>query len=134
VIAHVERVRVSLFNCQVQEEAGAVVLCVSGEIDLAAAPLLDAELGRCLERSQPVIVDFSEVIYCDMSGVRALERCHQALRERGHRLIVVAPPGIIRRLFALVELDKRITMADTPDGALALLPRAETRLMDSGEG
>lgn len=124
---------VSLFKCRVQEEAGAVVLHLNGEIDLAAAPLLDAELGRCLERLQPVIVDFSEVAYCDMSGVRALERFHAALGHRSRDLIVVSS-GIIRRLFALVEVDKRITMTDTPEGALALLPRAETRLMDSGEG
>jgi len=124
---------VSIFTCRIQEEPGAVVLHLNGEIDLAAAPLLDVELGRGLERSQTVIIDFSEVVYCDMSGVRALERFHAALGHRGRDLIVVSS-GIIRRLFALVELDKRITMADTPEGARAFLPHAGSRLMDSGEG
>lgn len=105
-----------------EEDTGAAtVLHLRGEIDLATAPVFREKLIALLPRRRHIVAEFSQVAYFGMSGVRVLEEIHAACAREGRRLIVAAAPSVIRRIFAIVELDRLIPMADTVDGALALL-------------
>lgn len=112
---------VPLLTCRIEEELGVAVLHVSGELDMATAPILDAELRRLADRQPHVIVELSDLAYCDMSGVRLFETYHNLYHERGRLLVVVAPAGMVRRVFELVELTKTLAVTETREHAHALV-------------
>lgn len=110
-----------LLTCRVQDEQGIAVIHCSGEIDLSTAPILKAELERLADPARHVIVDLSDVVYCDMSGVRLLEDHDRLCSGRGCLLVTVSPSGIVRRVLEMVEATKTLQVADTKEGARALL-------------
>lgn len=69
------------------------VLGFSGEIDVAAAPALEAAALRCLAAGRAVAIDLTRVSYLDSGGVRLVDRLVQACRREGLPVSVVAPPG-----------------------------------------
>ena len=110
-----------LLGCRVEDERGIAVVCCSGEVDLATAPILRAELERLTDPARHVIVDLSDVVYCDMGGVRLLEDHDRLCRDRGCVLVTVIPPGIVRRVFEIVEGTTVLRVADTQEQARVLL-------------
>jgi anti-sigma B factor antagonist len=82
-------------------------LVVRGEVDLATAPTLADRVTEA-ERDRPraLEVDLAEVSFMSAAGVRVLlDAAHRAQSE-GRRLVVVNPQPPIRRLFALLEVDR----------------------------
>jgi anti-anti-sigma factor len=79
----------------------AVAVRVSGEIDLASAPLLDAAFGG-LDGQGTIEVDVSEMTLCDGTGLRVLEEAH---RRFGARLRVTGATPMLRRLADIVEME-----------------------------
>jgi anti-sigma B factor antagonist len=82
------------------------VVVVTGEIDMATAPMLGRELTAAVESGDgPVVLDLSEVTFFDSSGLRVAIVAHRDLGEQGRRLAVVCDPeGHVRRTFALAGL------------------------------
>lgn len=104
-----------------EDIANATILHLRGEIDLASAPTFREKLLALVPRQRHIIADFSEVEYLGMSGVRVLEEIHALCAREGRKLVVAAAPSVIRRIFAIIELDRLIAVADTVEGALELL-------------
>ena len=69
------------------------VVVVTGEIDLATAPLLEGTLRWYLDRD--VIVDLSAVTLLDASGLTALIRTRKRLRQSGHTLRTTGERGAV---------------------------------------
>jgi anti-sigma B factor antagonist len=94
------------------ERAGALVLQLEGEFDLATAPLFD-EAAQALPAHRRLIVDLSAVDYIDSSGIAALIRADARLREFGGRLECVVPPeGAVRKVFELVRLGETFDVCE----------------------
>lgn len=55
----------------------AMVVIVSGEVDLLTAPWLDEQLYRCRQAGASVIVDLQQVDFIDCSGLRVLVRASE---------------------------------------------------------
>lgn len=125
---------VPLLHCTIEEGPEVIVLHVRGEVDLATAPILRSHLQRLVEAGRQVIVDLSETSYFDMSGVRFLEQTHQLLSERRCLLVAVSPSPVVRRLFALVELDRIMPLLQTTEEAREFLQRSNSRLREPGDG
>lgn len=125
---------VPLLDCTIEEGPEVIVLHVRGEVDLATAPILRSHLQRLVEAGRQVIVDLSETSYFDMSGVRFLEQTHQLLSERRCLLVAVSPSPVVRRLFALVELDRIMPLLQTTEEAREFLQRSNSRLREPGDG
>jgi anti-anti-sigma factor len=67
-----------------EADAPDVVVAVAGEIDLATAPLLEDTLRWYTDCD--IVVDLSALTLLDASGLTALIRSHQRLRQTGHTL------------------------------------------------
>lgn len=91
-----DRGTVPTFRVEVEEGPGDPLLRVSGELDVLAAPALEAALllaergdgavpGRC------VTVDLTGVVFADCSGTRPLRRAARRLVEAGGRLVLRHP-------------------------------------------
>jgi anti-sigma B factor antagonist len=85
------------------------VVEVAGDIDIATVGDLEEPVIRAIEQGRrPVILDLSDCVFIDSSGIRLLLRAQHALSENGvgtHRLVVVARDHVAR-LLRLVALDK----------------------------
>lgn len=73
--------------------AGPRLVRIRGELDLATAPLLAGALDRSAQGHGEVEADLSDLTFCDVVGLTAIEQAHQRLAARGCRLILhgIAP-------------------------------------------
>ncbi len=73
------------------------LVAVVGEIDAFNYRLLESELeSLMLGGARHILVDAGELLFCDVSGARVLERIHEGLRAAGGELFVVPSPTVIR--------------------------------------
>jgi anti-sigma B factor antagonist len=70
-----------------------VVVTVTGEIDLATAPLLEGALRWY--RDCDVTVELSSLTLLDASGLTALIRTRKGLRQAGHTLRTSGERGVV---------------------------------------
>ena len=109
----------SNLSVEVRDEDHAVVIGVSGELDLASSPALESELERGAASGAPlVIVDLRRLEFMDSTGLSVLVRAHQRATETGQRFGVVRGPQQVQRLLSLTGVAERLTLVDTPDELL----------------
>jgi anti-sigma B factor antagonist len=98
----------------------AAVVVVSGEIDMATAPMLQRELAAAMEsQAGPVVLDLCDVTFFDSSGLRVAIVAHRDLKEQGRRLAVACDPeGHVRRTFALAGLSSHLELHPSRAAAL----------------
>ena len=88
------------FTATVDKSRECAVVTLSGELDLASAP----ELQACLEDvvadgATTVVVDLDDLAFCDSTGISALVRAAHHARSGGRRLVLRRPrPGVRRVL------------------------------------
>lgn len=91
-----------LLGTRVDERDGVAVMALSGELDLATAPILRENLAR-LEESGPVTikVDLREVTFIDSSGLKEFLEARSRAKDNGHRLLLSGASPAAQRLFEL---------------------------------
>jgi anti-sigma B factor antagonist len=106
----------SNFDVEVRDGDQAVLIGVSGELDLASSPGLEQELERrAASGTQLVIVDLRKLEFMDSTGLSVLVRGHQRATERGQQFAVVKGPQQVQRLLSLTGVADRLTLVDSPD-------------------
>ena len=100
--------------------AGATVVTLPGEIDLANAGQVGADLNAAFgPGAGAVVADMSGTRFCDSSGVRELVLAHQRARASGTSFRVVVGPGEVRRVLDILRLDTVLDLYPRLDLALA---------------
>ena len=80
----------SNFSVQIQDGDRALVIGVSGELDLASSPELERELERGTSSDvELLIIDLRKLEFMDSTGLSVLVRAHQAATRDGKRFAVV---------------------------------------------
>ncbi len=97
--------------------AGATVVSVAGELDLATVAAFEAELAT-LVRHDRVIVDLTDCTFLDSSALRALVVAHRAATEEGGTFSLAAPTPAIRRVLEVASIDRVIAVADAVDAEI----------------
>ena len=109
----------SNFNVETRDGTQAVVIGVTGELDLASSPALEHELERgAASQAEVVIVDLRDLEFMDSTGLSVLVRAHQRATENGQRFGIVKGPQQVQRLLSLTGVADRLTLADSPDELL----------------
>jgi anti-sigma B factor antagonist len=91
----------------------AVVVRLSGEIDLSNAEELHRQIRQTVGDAPLVVVDLTGIAYIDSQGLRLLKRLSDQLDDDGARLEVVAPPDCIARdVLELTGMGEDITIRD----------------------
>ena len=83
------------------ESAGATVVTVAGDVDLAAADTLWGVLDEYVRPGVAVVVDCSKVAFLDSMGLRTLIRAQQKADASGARLTLAAPSEAVLRVLQL---------------------------------
>lgn len=94
-------------------------VAVRGEIDLYTAPSLHSELVSALDGTSGgrVVVDMSQVGFCDSTGMNVLLSGMKRARERGGDLELVAPGPAVMKVLQVTGLDGVFVVHDSPESA-----------------
>ena len=101
----------SNIEIDVVERDGVVVIAVEGELDLCAAPELEASLNRVAAGHPPsILVDLDRVSFMDSAGVHVLLQFSLA-RANGARLALTRGSRQVQRLFEATGVERFLPIA-----------------------
>ena len=111
------------FSVSEHEDGGIRVIEVAGELDIATAPKLCARLDATRTGRRPrLLVDLTEVDFCDSTGLRALLGAASEVRAHGGRFAIVCPPsGDVARLLEIVGAAEWMGIHADPESGMAAL-------------
>lgn len=94
----------SVLQVNWSEQGTTRVVVATGELDVASAQRLRKEVDQALaERPETLVLDLSELAFCDSSGVRVTIAAQRRAGAQGIRFVVVRPTGPARRVFEICE-------------------------------
>lgn len=97
------------------------VIRVRGDLDLSTAPGLCGTVQRVAGRRR-VLIDLSELKFCDSTGLRALVSAVREVEIAGGRAAFAVPEGgMLDRLLELSGLGEFLRVAPSVDAALKQL-------------
>jgi anti-anti-sigma factor len=101
------------FGMSVQVEDARHVLALSGELDMASAPTLQAKVAElCADRPQAIVIDLSELTFLDSTGLRTILSAQSMCAAQACDFSLVPGRENIQRLFALTGLLERLPFED----------------------
>ena len=94
---------------------GVEVLRATGELDVTVVPAVLPRLPRIVAGATGVVLDLTDVTFCDSSGIRLVDRLARECARSDAAFRVVAPPGSSgRRILDLVGVAGDVTVDDLP--------------------
>jgi stage II sporulation protein AA (anti-sigma F factor antagonist) len=93
-----------LLKIGVERSLDQLVVSISGELDLATAPLLQEHLLEAQSDVSEVVVDLEHTTYIDSTGLDVLVSAHKRLAKSGGQLIIRALTPRSLRLFEIAGL------------------------------
>ncbi|MEU4536150.1 STAS domain-containing protein [Streptosporangium sp. NPDC023825] len=111
---------ISTFDVQTWRSGTCVVVQATGELDMAVAPRLRAEIDGALHEagSPNLVMDLTGVPFCDSVGLGVLVGTLTRLKEAHGRLMLVVSPGMITHLLTITNLDRHFETRDSLREAL----------------
>jgi anti-sigma B factor antagonist len=102
----------------IAERGGALVLSLTGELDLYTAPALRAALQGVVGRSpQRLVVDLAGVTFIDSTALGALVEARSQLGD-GKAFALAAPGLEVRRALEVSGLDRHFAVHETIETAI----------------
>ena len=113
------------FEVDSRLEPDRVVLSLRGELDLAAAPQLAAELARA--ESDPMrtilVLDVDQLSFVDSSGLRVILAAHErALAVEGRAFALTSGSRQVSRLLAIAGVEDHLVTLDDPSARVTPAP------------
>ena len=100
-----------LLKIDVERSRDQLVLSISGELDLATAPLLQEHLLEAAQTDlSEVVVDLEHATYIDSSGLGVLVSAHNRLMARGGSLVICSPTPRSMKLFEIAGLSSYLNI------------------------
>ncbi|MCS0601332.1 STAS domain-containing protein [Streptomyces sp. LP11] len=99
---------------------GLVIVEVAGELDFHTSNALDREVTAVSDAHSRLVLDMSQVTFCDSSGLSALLHLLRHTQATGTALTLVAVPAQTMRLLTITGSDAVFTI----HGSLTEIPAA----------
>ena len=88
---------------------------LSGELDLASIPRLQAAVQEILDRDLPCLeIDLRELSFIDSSGLRSLISLDAQAREQRWTLTLVRPSGAALAVFEMTGTEENLPFVEKP--------------------
>ncbi|WP_327064383.1 STAS domain-containing protein [Kitasatospora sp. NBC_01250] len=108
-----------------RDAATGPVLEITGDLDYATAPgLRKAVENLTLTTGQRLVLDLTQLEFCDSSGITALLAARNLAAEQGADMALAAVPANTIRILHIVGLDRVFTLH--PDISAATTPSPTT--------
>src|SRR5919199_350532 len=104
------------FGVTERRDGPALVVSVTGEVDLATAP--EVKAAATDPGAQRLVLDLQQVGFMDTSGIRLVVELMRVESQGGAELHVVAGHQAVLRLFDMAGLTGRLRIARSVDEAL----------------
>ncbi|MGH2838439.1 MAG: STAS domain-containing protein [Thermoleophilaceae bacterium] len=85
---------------------------LSGEFDMGAVATFRTAVEDEAEPWRRAVIDMSDVVFMDSSGLQELVRLDNRARERGLEVIIAKPSVPVTRLLELTGLATHFTLSD----------------------
>jgi len=82
------------------------VIQVSGELDIRTCDELERVAGPQADRGEQVVLDLSELTFCDSTGLAGLVRLHKRAVAAGGHLVLRSPLPRVLNLLTLTGLTR----------------------------
>src|SRR4051794_37953039 len=97
-----------------RDDAGRVVLELSGELDMFISPSLAARFHQLAEEgTHDVVVDLHDARFIDTTVLETFVDAQHELQDRKHALAVVAGTPYTRRTFELTGLESELRVSSS---------------------
>ena len=107
------------FSVDQHNQGSAVVLTISGELDLRTSPQLEERLTRAFDAgAELVILDLRQIEFMDSTGLRVLLSAHQRAHDTGRRFALVRGADQVERVLTLTGVRDLLTVVDAPEELL----------------
>jgi anti-sigma B factor antagonist len=99
------------------------VLVLAGEIDMHTAPPLRDKIFELIEEApQPLVVDLTDISFCDSAGVNVAAAARKHAVHHGVRFAVVGLNARVDKVFRMTGMDRLIpTYTTLPEAAIDLI-------------
>ena len=104
-------------NLNIRSYDGYAVVALRGELDLADAAAVAAELEQVAALGPGIIVDLARLDFIDCSGVAALQCGRGKARQAGGDLVLAAPHRNVMRVLDIIHLDEAFFVYATVEEA-----------------
>ncbi|HTZ64138.1 MAG TPA: STAS domain-containing protein [Solirubrobacteraceae bacterium] len=100
---------------ELRRESDRVVMALSGELDLASAPLFQRQLDRAEIHSAPMLVlDLEDLEFIDSTGLRIVLSARAGARERGQEFAVTPGSQQVQRLLNMTRVSEHLRIIEPP--------------------
>jgi anti-sigma B factor antagonist len=104
---------------------GYELLTVEGELDIATAPRMIGALNEAIaEMSAPLVVDLSDVVFMDSTGLALLMNARARVVRMGHGFAIICPTGPIARVFEIADMVDSLRVCPDRASARAVVTQA----------
>jgi anti-sigma B factor antagonist len=96
-----------MFSVEFPPADGQSIIRFSGELDITQVDYAEAQVRPMLTEgaSGPIIIDLSELTFCDSSGIRLLLQFEIAAADSGREVLLRQPARIFRRIVEALGLE-----------------------------
>ena len=101
------------FGCTLRQSGrDAAWVRVTGELDIATAPLLGQTLREAVLRARRVVLDLRELIFMDCAGIHVILDASNLARRAEGQLVLVRGPSRVDRVFTLTGTSDAVEIVD----------------------
>ena len=101
------------FTLRSERDGTTHTISLSGELDIATAPELEAELLRVeATDAHSIKLDLSALEFIDTTGIRVILEADARSRTDSDRLVLVRPNARVLRVFQICGMADRLPFAD----------------------
>ena len=106
-------VKLGVLTMTSEREGEIHTIALTGELDLASAPDVEAELKRVeATDANAIVLDLSGLTFIDSTGIRLVVTADARSRADANRLSLLRGPASVQRVFAIAGVEQLVPFAD----------------------
>jgi anti-sigma B factor antagonist len=118
---------------RISQSAGYAVATATGSIDATTSALLDEQLDQALELTQTaVIVDLTEVDFCDSTGLHTFVQARRKADARGITLVLAGLRNRVEYVSTISQLERAFFCQPDLNAAIQWLDNGSNGQTDDG--
>jgi len=107
------------FSIQHEQNGNVTVVSVSGRVDSATAPAMDAELDQQIHANKRVVLDLKNVDFLSSAAVRGIIKALKTAKKTNHKFKVAAIPDHIAEIMQTMGLMELMQVYPSVEDAIA---------------
>ncbi len=90
------------FTARIEPDRSATTIALSGELDMASAPILEEQLARAeSDGATAILIDLRELTFINSTGLHVFLAARNRAETNGRQLLLIRAIAPVRRMFEL---------------------------------